>query len=1108
MKPLISLCMIVKNEEKVIERCLSSVVKFIDEIVIVDTGSIDNTKEIASKYTSKIYDFKWIDDFSAARNFAASKASGEWILVLDADEYVDEDNFKEFIRTIKEDNGDHDAYYAKIINFSGTYGESLVQNYHDRIYKNNGNIYYHRRIHEQFISKDNSTLNIGISNLLIFHSGYLNQTVKEKHKSTRNKELLDKEMSNNKNNGFDYFNLGNEYFSIGEYSKALDAYLNAFKLKKDYQLSWVPITVMQIINLLIMLKKYNNALNVLNEAENIYFSSPEFKYYKGELFLKRGQIEDAKNVFFDLINNADEYNQVIFRPDLKDQKPHLRLAEIFFNKKDYNNAIYHYTSVLNINKNDKESIKKVIFILSKFHNNSEIIAFLKSNDLINRNNVSSYVLASFDNGNPNLAINILDGYFEEHKLLYEICLLKKMCINAEGEIKHLNNILDLEHLKTLIETNWINIIDLYLLRRFLNENENNNLLKIYESLEQNEQITKLMNLLKGKEKVVNVEENLILYALEIFMKYKKYDLCNILLEDIEQTDKSTIQKVAGLLYANEFKIEALQLYEFCDWNTFTEQDFINIIESLLETNNIDSAIEVAKYAIIIFRDYFQFYKIILENTSDSVTFKYYFQKAIEIFSQSGYLEHLLANDEQSKGLQTNERKIPDEQNKILETFLNSIDLYLTNNLLLKKDEFTVCYPYISFLSEDNNLAEVEFLLIDGNKRWGTIEVVKEKENWKLQNFKIKSDSNLDKKKTLSRANFIKRKPKILLSYRDFSGCNTLALYKSIPHYITDDFEVDIVKCDTKVFAQKVLDSDIIVTTNMEFYQEVNTKNNKKIVIDTWHGFPLKNMFYTDPHYFNKNSIATYWRQIDYLISYSDLYSQIINKSIKTDPDNFVITGSPRNDFLFNQHISRNILLKLLGKVDHGQKFIFYMPTFRNNDLLNKNSSSNLFGFKDFNLDKLENFLEENNFELIVKLHPIYKKKFNDILFNCSRINMYPENEANKEFVDVYEVLSATDILITDYSSVYFDYLLLDKPIIFSIADLNEYQKERGFCLEPFNDWTPGPKIYTQEQLQNEIIFYDKEKYCLKRRNVKNKVHQYFDGNSSERVWNFISSIYQ
>lgn len=97
----ISLCMIVKNEEENLSRCLDSVSDLVDEIVIVDTGSTDRTKEIAAKYTSRIYDFEWIDDFAAARNFAFSKASMEYIYSCDADETLDEENRKKF-RILKE----------------------------------------------------------------------------------------------------------------------------------------------------------------------------------------------------------------------------------------------------------------------------------------------------------------------------------------------------------------------------------------------------------------------------------------------------------------------------------------------------------------------------------------------------------------------------------------------------------------------------------------------------------------------------------------------------------------------------------------------------------------------------------------------------------------------------------------------------------------------------------------------------------------------------------------------------------------------------------------------------------------------------------------------
>ena len=91
----ISTCMIVKNEEALLARCLDCVRSFSDEIIIVDTGSTDRTKEIAARYTDHIYDFPWINDFAAARNFSFSKASMDYIYIADADEIIDSDNIRQ-----------------------------------------------------------------------------------------------------------------------------------------------------------------------------------------------------------------------------------------------------------------------------------------------------------------------------------------------------------------------------------------------------------------------------------------------------------------------------------------------------------------------------------------------------------------------------------------------------------------------------------------------------------------------------------------------------------------------------------------------------------------------------------------------------------------------------------------------------------------------------------------------------------------------------------------------------------------------------------------------------------------------------------------------------
>lgn len=120
----ISICMIVKNEERILRRCLDSVADLAEEIILVDTGSTDRTKEIAREYTDKIYDFPWIDDFSAARNFAFSKAGMEYIYSVDADEVLDEENRKKFMelkKTLQPQVDIVQMYYANQMAYDTVY---------------------------------------------------------------------------------------------------------------------------------------------------------------------------------------------------------------------------------------------------------------------------------------------------------------------------------------------------------------------------------------------------------------------------------------------------------------------------------------------------------------------------------------------------------------------------------------------------------------------------------------------------------------------------------------------------------------------------------------------------------------------------------------------------------------------------------------------------------------------------------------------------------------------------------------------------------------------------------------------------------------------------
>ena len=143
----ISLCMIVKDEEAVLERCLQSVGGAVDEIVVVDTGSTDKTKEIAARYTDKVYDFPWVDDFSAARNFSFSKATQENILWLDADDILLPRDL-EMLIALKEHMPDVDMVYMRYHSAFNENGIPLFSYFRERLLRREAAFQWKGRVHE------------------------------------------------------------------------------------------------------------------------------------------------------------------------------------------------------------------------------------------------------------------------------------------------------------------------------------------------------------------------------------------------------------------------------------------------------------------------------------------------------------------------------------------------------------------------------------------------------------------------------------------------------------------------------------------------------------------------------------------------------------------------------------------------------------------------------------------------------------------------------------------------------------------------------------------------------------------------------------------------
>lgn len=190
-QPFISFCAIVKNEKQNLSRCLNSVRPYVDEMIVVDTGSEDGTPEIASQQGAKVFYFPWCDDFAAARNYAISQASGKWILTLDADEelIVNSATFRETLDSDPEVL----VYSVDLLNVGEE--DSQVGGKFQRIFRNIPDIRYQGRLHEKLVYKGEKIRGkrrVYLDSIKILHYGYLNPDFTQQKAINRNIPILEK----------------------------------------------------------------------------------------------------------------------------------------------------------------------------------------------------------------------------------------------------------------------------------------------------------------------------------------------------------------------------------------------------------------------------------------------------------------------------------------------------------------------------------------------------------------------------------------------------------------------------------------------------------------------------------------------------------------------------------------------------------------------------------------------------------------------------------------------------------------------------------------------------------------------------------------------------
>ena len=230
---------------------------------------------------------------------------------------------------------------------------------------------------------------------------------------------------------------------------------------------------------------------------------------------------------------------------------------------------------------------------------------------------------------------------------------------------------------------------------------------------------------------------------------------------------------------------------------------------------------------------------------------------------------------------------------------------------------------------------------------------------------------------------------------------------------------------------------------------------KQQVVNLWHGMPLKTIGALE-----KGADFDGKCYFDHIIATSPFFSQIMQRCFEVDEDKVLLTGQPKCDKLFDKDVNE-------------KKLILWLPTYRSSQKLGSVNADvkNQTGFPlidtEEQLREIDSLLGELGYKLLIKPHPM--QDISHGVKSLENIMLTTQRGLERKNMDIYDLMKRSRALITDYSSVYFDYLLLNRPIGFTLGDIEQYEDERGFVVDDPEALMPGDKLKSFEQLREFII---------------------------------------
>lgn len=284
-RPTLALAMIVRNEGKHLRKCLDSVKEFVDEMIIVDTGSDDNTMEIARQYTNKVYHYKWHNDFAAARNYALEQVSSEWVLSLDADEWLEAAPGElEALIT----NERRQVYFLPLFSFGDSFGGKFDQFMVLRLFKQSYR--FKGSIHEQIIVPDPSRGGYAMRPVIRHDPVSLKERLA---KRGRNISLLKLAIAQEPENPFLYYYIGADWLGFGRFDYAIAALQQALKGLPEEQVTFRTPAIRFLTTCYSMTGKIAEGIRLCRTECERYPAYSDLWFSGGTLFEAMGDYGEA-----------------------------------------------------------------------------------------------------------------------------------------------------------------------------------------------------------------------------------------------------------------------------------------------------------------------------------------------------------------------------------------------------------------------------------------------------------------------------------------------------------------------------------------------------------------------------------------------------------------------------------------------------------------------------------------------------------------------------------------------------------------------------------------------------------------------------------------------